>query len=151
MTLNSSDKLFGKPKGPPDTLERSNTNVVEVMQRHGVRKIVIMQVMGTGDSYAELSFMMRQVMQRTVIGYLCEEHTNTDKMIRARGSRGEFEWVMLRPPMLKGVEKRPIRDMGDRGKGVGIMSSVSRGSVASFMVDAAETDRWNGRTPVIMN
>ena len=42
-----------------------------------------------------------------------------------------------------------MKQFGNEGKGVGWF--VSRKSVAAFLLDAVEENRWDGQTPVISN
>lgn len=79
------------------------------------------------------------------------DHGMVEEVMRDSG----LKWVLPRPVMLSEGEKKEIRDCGDDGdaKGMGIMPSVSRRSVAAFLLDVAEDEsgKWVGRTPVIMN
>jgi hypothetical protein len=55
--------------------------------------------------------------------------------------------------MLSDGEKKDVRDLGDDGdaKGMGLMPSVGKKSVAAFLLDVEEDESGNrtGRTPVI--
>lgn len=55
--------------------------------------------------------------------------------------------------MLSDGEKKDVRDFGDDGdaKGMGLMPSVGKKSVAAFLLDVEEDESGNrnGRTPVI--
>ena len=66
-----------------------------------------------------------------------------------------LKWTLPRPVMLSEGEKKDVRDCGDAGdaKGMGIMPTVSRKSVANFLLDVAEdeSEKWVGRTPVILD
>ena len=44
-----------------------------------------------------------------------------------------------------------IKQWGDQGKGVSAFASISRAGVARFLVDAVESNEWDGKTPVISN
>jgi len=121
------------------------------MKAHNVKKIVVMHAMGVGDSYGSLNFLMRLVVSNSAMGGQFKDHDETDKMIRREGADGSLQWVMVRPSMLKGDDKLPIKELGDQGAQASFMPSCSRASVASFMVDAAESDKWDGHTPVIVN
>jgi hypothetical protein len=48
-----------------------------------------------------------------------------------------------------GVEE--VREWVSDGKGVPMMAAITRGSVARFLVEAAEKDVWDGGAPVISN
>ena len=77
-----------------------------------------------------------------------EDHAAVDKEMKQYG----VDYVLVRPVMLKEGERKPIAFFGDVGaKGVGLTSSITRKSVAGFLVDAAERGDWNRSTPVIAN
>ena len=130
LSATASDNPFAAPIAPPDTLERSNRNVITAMKAHGVRKIVIMHAQGVGDSYPEASFLTRLLASKTQMRHQFKDHGNTDKLVRAEAHGGALRWTMVRPPMLKGMEKLPVKDMGDQSKGAGLIPSCSRGSAA---------------------
>jgi hypothetical protein len=60
-------------------------------------------------------------------------------------------FVMVRPAMLTEGMSAKVRVFGDDGKGVAWMPKISRSTVAGFMVDAADEDTYDGRSPVITN
>jgi hypothetical protein len=76
-----------------------------------------------------------------------KDHDRVDAETKESG----LNFVMVRPAMLKDTETLPIKDLEDDGKLGSFMPSCSRKSVAKFLVDAAERDTWDGRTPVICN
>ena len=76
-----------------------------------------------------------------------EDHNLVDKAVKGSG----LNFVMVRSAMLKGEEAAAVMDLGDDGEKAGMMPSVSRKSVAGFLLDAAEQSTWDARTPVISN
>lgn len=76
-----------------------------------------------------------------------EDHNLVDEEIKKSGVR----FVLVRPAMLRGEEAMEIKFHSDCGEGAKFMPSISRKSVAVFLLDAAERDTWNGSTPVISN
>lgn len=117
------------------------------MKAHGVQKIVIMSAFGVGDSFLNLNFLMRPVIKHTNMASQFEDHRLVDEKTRPSG----LDWVMVRPAMLTEKEATPVKDLGDTGEqcGGGFMPSISRAGVAKFLVEAAESEKWDNRTPVI--
>ena len=63
----------------------------------------------------------------------------------------DIEYVLVRPTRLTNGDKAPLRFYGDDGVGMGVLSSISRVSVAGLLVDAVEKNTWDRTTPVISN
>jgi hypothetical protein len=150
VTLNApreSDSPFAKPTVGPRFMADALAHIRVSMETHGIRRIVVMSAFGVGDSFSSLNFLMKPVIKCTNMSYQFGDHALVDEELRASG----LEWVLVRPAMLKGEKTLPIKDLGDRGQQAGFMPSISRTSVAKFLVDAAEKDDWVRRSPVISN
>jgi uncharacterized protein YbjT (DUF2867 family) len=127
-----------------DTIE----NVIALSRDESrVVKLVVMSMFGAGDSMGNLMFLMRWIMRSSNMDVTVEDHNLVDKVVKASG----LNFVMVRSAMLKGEEVAPLKELGDEGEKAGMMPSVSRRSVAGFLVDAVEQDKWDGRTPVVAN
>jgi len=149
-TLNApraSDSPFAKPIAPPRFMADAIANICEVMKANGVTKIIIMSAFGVGDSFQNLNFLMKPIISYTNMAKQFNDHNLVDSEIRKSG----LDWTLVRPAMLNGEEALPVKIMESDGKGAGFMPSVSRESVAVFMVQAAETSEWINKSPVIYN
>lgn len=125
----------------------SNANVVTAMKEYGVQKVVIMQAFGVGASWPNMSCLLRGLMSKTNMSYQYEDHNMTDREVRASG----VTYVMVRPSRLVETDVMTVSEWPHDGKGVPLMASASRKSVACFLVDAAEESRWDNTAPVITN
>jgi len=151
VTMNApraADSPFAKSISPPRLMADSVANCTRAMQANGIPKIVVMQAFGVGTSFKNLNFLMRLVISKSEMGKQFEDHNDVDRELReVKG----IDWVMVRPAMLKGEGPLPIKEIGDAGEDGCFMPQCSRESVANFICDAAESSKWNGRTPVICN
>lgn len=125
----------------------ANTNLIRVMKRHGIRKIVTMSAFGVGDSFRNLNFLMRLTIRKTNMSAQFQDHDDVDKLLK----QSDVDYVLVRPAMLKGDVALPVRHIGDQGQESTFMPSISRASVADFVIIAAEAQNWGRRTPVIYN
>jgi hypothetical protein len=149
-TLNApreTNSPFSKPIAPPRFMADSVANVRKAMTRHGIKKLVVMSAFGVGDSFKGLNFLMRPVIKYTNMAVQFQDHDLVDAETKESG----LDWVMIRPAMLKGEEALPVKVLSNTGKEGSFMPSISRASVAVFLVNAAEKSTWNGATPVICN
>ena len=125
----------------------SHVNIVRAMKKHGVRKIVTMAAFGVGNSFPNMHLLLRWTVKYSNMSYQFEDHGQVDKEIKASG----LDYVLARPTMLAEGDVKPIKERGDLGQGVGLTEKITRKSVAVFLVDAAERDQWNRKTPVLTN
>lgn len=119
-----------------------------------VRKLVVLNAQGTGSSLAGATHLHRAMFH--LLGGLrrqLEDHNAVDALVRAAAAErpGELDFVLARPVMVVDGDAAPVRDWGDDGRGSGLLPRITGRSVARFMVEAAEGDEFNGRSPVITN
>lgn len=150
VTLNApreSDNPFAKSISPARLMADSVANVRELMQSQGIKKLVIMSAFGVGDSFQNLNFLMKLVISYTNMSAQYHDHNLVDEETRD----SQLDWVLVRPVMLKGEEALPVKELGNTGKGASFMPSISRASVAKFLVNAVESNKWNRKSSVICN
>lgn len=143
----ASDSPFAAPISPPRLMADSNANVVTVMKEFQVSKIVILQAFGVGDSWDNMPCLMKVLMSKSNMSYQYTDHNHTDREVRASG----VTYVMVRPSRLVETDVMEVREWPNNGKGVPLMGSASRKSVASFLVDVTVQTKWDNSAPVITN
>lgn len=149
-TLNAkraSDNPFAKPIAPPRFMADCLANVRAVMADNGVKRIVIMSAFGVGTSYSNLNFLMRPVVKYSSMAVSFADHGFVEEETKKAG----LEWTVVKPAMLREGEKMVVKDLGEDGERAGWLPSVTRESVARFMVVVVEGGEWVGRSVVISN
>jgi hypothetical protein len=150
VTLNApraSDSPFAAPIVPPRFMADSNANVVTAMKEFGVKKVVILQAFGVGNSWTNMHCLLQVLMKKSSMIHQYDDHNHTDREVRASG----VNFVMVRPSRLVETDAQNLKVWPHDGKGVPMMASTSRASVARWLVDAAETTEWDNTAPVITN
>ncbi|CRK30228.1 hypothetical protein HYQ45_009170 [Verticillium longisporum] len=156
VTMNArrvSDSPFAAPdlvNSPPRLMADSVRNAISAMReaRPPVRKIVVMSAVGTGSSMSNVNFLMRLTFAYTNMRFSREDHDAVDRELRAAQ---DISFVEVRPWLLTDGDAAEVKVYGDDGSGAGFMPKISRASVARFMIEAAETSKYDGRAPVITN
>lgn len=143
----ASDSPFAAPISPPRLMADSTANVVAVMKEFQVSKIVILQAFGVGASWDKMPCLMKALMSKSNMSYQYEDHNHTDREVRESG----ITYVMVRPSRLVETDAIAVREWPNDGKGVSLMGTASRKSVASFLVDATVQTKWDNSAPVITN
>ena len=149
VTLNAvraSDSPFAKSISPPRLLADSHANLVAAMQNYPeIRKIVTMSAWGVAESIRETPWLFRLLIRKSNMAVQFEDHDMTDREMKESG----VNFVLVRPVRLAEGEKKAVKVHGNTGKGLGLMASISRKSVAGFLVDCAQVANWDRRTPVV--
>ncbi|KAJ5636662.1 TrkA-N domain dehydrogenase [Penicillium longicatenatum] len=143
----ASDSPFAAPISPPRLMADCNANVVAAMKEFGVPKVVILQAFGVGASWSNMPFMLRLLMGKSNMRHQYEDHNHTDREVRASG----VSFVLVRPSRLVDSDVLEVHEWPEDGKGVSLMASAGRKSVAHFLVDAATESKWDNTAPVITN
>jgi hypothetical protein len=123
-------------------------NILSAMSEFSVRKIVIMQAFGVGESWGNMNCMLQLLMRKSNMILQYEDHGGVEGVVKGEKGRG-VEYVLVRPCRLVESEEGKVKVWAEHGKGVPLMASASRVGVAGFLVDAVEGSEWNGMEPVI--
>jgi hypothetical protein len=153
-SVRKSDSPFSPSISPPRLMADTHKNVVTLMKKHKVERVVTLQAFGTGDSRKEVFAPMRWVMECSPMSVGMRDHEMVDqemKLVMKEQTGKEIKWTGIRACMLSDGEKKEVTSWGNSGKGVGLVPSVSRRSVAGFLVDVVEdgSTKWVGETPVV--
>lgn len=143
----TSDNPFAKPISPPTLMYDSHLAAIEGMKKHSTRKIVTLQALGVGDSFPNLFWLVRLLIRYSNMGIAFKDHELVEDAVKISG----LNYVLARPIRLVDGPAAPIHEYGNKGDGIGSFNTITKESVARFLLDAAEKDDWNGSTPVISN
>ena len=143
----ASGSPFAAVIAPPRLMADSHANLVKAMKDYGIRKIVTMAAFGTAESLPYMTFLMRWLIKGSNLSYSYTDHNMVDKEMKESG----MDYVLARPTRLTIGAAEPVKCYGNYGEGMGAMQSISRASVAVFLVDAVENNTWDRSTPVIAN
>ena len=140
-----SGNPFSATTSPPRYMVDCIKNALASGKAHGMKKVVAVSMFGAGESIKNLNVLMRSIMNWSNMKQTVEDHNLVDQVVK----QSELPFVLLRPTMLKGDQMTEVKDLGDNGEKVSFWPSISPHMVVSFLVDAVESDTWDGRTPVL--
>ncbi|MEM1117379.1 MAG: NAD(P)H-binding protein [Bacteroidota bacterium] len=128
---------------PPDLTERVARQMVEVLPRHGVRRVVAISAGGVGESRGRTNALMRGVIASSNVGVAYRDLERMEATLAA----SDLDWMAVRPTTLtNGLPTGRAR----RVERYGLLSRIARADVAAFMLDAIEADApFADRTPMI--
>ncbi|KAM0251729.1 hypothetical protein ACHAQJ_008004 [Trichoderma viride] len=136
------------PDTPPDLLTSTAQILLSAIANTPFDrppKIVVNSLLGARESMDSMLWPLRLVLNHSTMKIAIRDHNNMDKLIRDSGAT----FVFARPARLTEGPAEKARVWPDDGQGCGWNPAVSRASLAEWMVRAAETNEWDGRSPVL--
>ena len=132
------------PRRASTLLSRGTKNLVEAMGQHGVRRLVCVTILGTGDSGRRHGSLFYRFF---VLGFfvrpMLEDKERQEELIR----RSRLEWTIVRPPRYTDKpasgDYRVIADGGDR------VGRIGRADLANFMLDQLDDHSYVRKAVVV--
>lgn len=123
-------------KANPTYFSQGTGYAVDAMKAHGVRRLVVLSALGTGESRKLVNFFFDKVVISFILKVPFEDHERQEKLVRESG----LDWVIARPTRLTGgpARKRYVQKTALEP----VPLAISRADVADFLVTAAEADTW---------
>ncbi|NMO13678.1 NAD(P)H-binding protein [Pyxidicoccus fallax] len=131
-------RLRGSAGTPLDVRSAGTRNVIAAMRKHGVRKLVVQTTYGVGETKGRLPLSWKLIFALL----LQPQIRDTERQEREVRESG-LDWVLAQPVGLTDDAKEEVFP-SPVGEARGM--SVSRRSVGRFLVEAAESARYIGRS-----
>jgi putative NADH-flavin reductase len=120
---------------------QATENIVNGMRQHGVRRLVAVTGLGTGDSKKRTWWLARLIMKLFVN---LEDKERQEELIRASG----LDWIVVRPSLLTNEPHTGTYRVGPDVTH-GIASKIARADLAEFMLEQLTDDTYIHQTPAI--
>jgi len=119
-------------------------NIIDAMQVEGVRRLIVISMMGLGESRAQAPFWYKYLLMTTFL------HGSTaDKaLMEGEVSASGLDYLIARPPILKDDPATgSVTVLGSGATG----HAITRADLANFLVDQLEADDHLGRAVTVVN
>ncbi|MBD77798.1 MAG: hypothetical protein CL840_02500 [Crocinitomicaceae bacterium] len=141
-----SDFPWSKVITPTNLLEVSMDNIVSSMQKQNIKRVLTVSAWGVGNSYKELDFMFRFLINQTNVGTAYQAHEEQEEILR----NSITDWTAIRPVGLgNGTIHQNIRVSINGNKK--LRMGISRKEVAKFMLDIVDDEEYFKTCPSISN
>ena len=139
------DTLGGKKPFLKTDLESSAARVVlAAMKDAGAKRLVVVSVLGAGDSGKQSPFWYEHLFLPTFLHGALPDKNAMEAEVKASG----VEWVLARPPILTDdAATGSIKVMAEDE----VAHKITRGDLAQFLVDQLTSDAHLGEAVVIAN
>jgi putative NADH-flavin reductase len=124
---------------PSNILAKGTRNIVNAMEKHGVRRLVCETSLGVGDSFARLGVYYTLFVYPVVMPFYWFDKEEQEKVVK----KSKLEWVIVRPGQLTNGRKRGQYHHGPKVGNYLWSVSISRADVADFMLNQT------GETPYL--
>jgi uncharacterized protein YbjT (DUF2867 family) len=135
ITASSTGGLGGF-KANPNYFSQGTGYAVEAMKTHGVRRLVILGALGTGESRRLMNVFLRTLLISFLLKGPYADHERQETLVKESG----LDWIIARPGRLTDgpAQKKYVKTSAIEP----VPSSISRADVADFLVTATEVDTW---------
>ena len=139
------DAIGGKtPYKTTDLESGAAQNIIAAMQSEGVRRLIVISMLGVGDSAEQTPFWYEHLLKPTFLHGATKDKTAMESEVSSSG----LEFVIARPPILTDDAAtgsvKVVRE-GEKGH------KITRADLAQFLVDQLSNDQYLGQAVVIAN
>jgi putative NADH-flavin reductase len=126
-----------------DLIANSMRCIVPAMERHGVRRLILMSAFGVGDSRRDAPLLPR-IMYRLMLRDIFADKLAGERLVRA----SRLEWTTVYPVLLTDGPRTGDYRVGERLELSGL-PKISRADVAEFMLKELYDGAYLKRVVVI--
>lgn len=121
----------------------SARNIIDAMRAERVPRLIVVSMMGLGESRAQAPFWYKYLLMPTFLRGSTPDKAGMENLVQASG----LEYVIARPPILKDeVATGNVRVL-EGGTG----HAITRGDLAQFLVAQLKSDAYVRRAVTVVN
>ena len=117
------------------------------MKKNGVKRIIVMGVLGAGESKAKMPYIFKLVVNYSNLKYAFDDHTRQEELL----TKSDREWTVIRLPMLteeEGEKDIIVKKLNDDTK---LNRKINRESVSRFILNILNDSNYNKSIVAISN
>ncbi len=130
-------------KENPHYFSQGTAYVIEAMKKHGVKRLVVLSALGTGDSRQVAGFFVNTLLVGWLLKAPYEDHERQEAQVMG----SSLDWVIARPGRL--TDGPALKNYVTETQIKPVPKAISRADVADFLVRAAGEDTWLGKAVLI--
>lgn len=131
--------------GPSTELSDGTRNIIDVMERSNVKRLIFETTVGVGDSREHLSWFARLFFFPLVIKNIVADKEIQERLIK----ESSLNWTIVRPGRLTNGPRVGRYREGEQINADAHSRSISRADVAEFMLRQLIDDRYHHKTPAV--
>lgn len=127
-----------------DMETRAARTIVDAMQAQGVRRLIVISMLGVGDSKKQAPFWYERLLLPTYLRGAAKDKAGMESNVSASG----LDFVIVRPPVLTSSEATGTTTVLE---GDTTAHKITRADLAQFLVDQLRSDTYLGRIVTVAN
>ena len=119
-------------------------NIVDGMQAGGAKRLVVVSMMGVGDSKEQAPFWYEHILLPLFLSGADKDKTGMEAEVKSSG----LEFVIARPPLLldePATQQVKVLKVAEKGH------KITREDLAQFLVDQLGATEWLGQAVTVVN
>ena len=127
------------------TLETTSaTNIVNAMKSKGVKRLVVVSMLGLGQSRTQAPWWYKHLLMTTFLRGSTKDKNNKEAVVKNSG----LDYILVRPPILKdGPATGSIKVLGLNAIG----HAITRADLANFLVAQLKSDDHLRKAVTVVN
>lgn len=118
-------------------------NIVQAMEKHGVKRLICQSTLGTGDSWQNLNFFWKYLMFSLVLRHVFKDHVIQESIVK----KSSLDWTIVRPAAFTDEPETEFYQSGFSAAERQLTLKIPRANVASFMLQQVDDDQYMYQTP----
>ena len=137
---------LGMPPMDKSNLRANGTqNIIQAMQKTGVKRFICQSSDGVGDSHDRLPFLMKYLIVPFMLRRAFADHEIQENHIK----ESQLDWIIVRPAALTDGERTGSYQHGFKADNKTVTNKVSRADTADFMLTQLADNNYLHKTPCI--
>lgn len=140
-----SDSPWAKLRSPKDMISRSMQNVISTVRENDNKRVIVMGVLGAGESRKKLPLILKLVLSTSNLKYAFDDHTRQEELL----VKSDTDWTVIRLPMLTEEEGEREIKIKRTNDDTTLNRKVNRESVARFILNILKNEGYYKRIVAI--
>ena len=137
--------VLGAGMGRTNLRTEGTRQIVEAMERTGVRRLVTTSIFGLGNSAQKLPLPWKLVIKPLILRNAYRDHAGQEAVVAA----SNLDWTITRPVSLRDWDPTGQYQHGSPEAMNGITLKIALIDLARFTLDQLTSDRYLNQTPAI--
>jgi len=131
ITLGSGNTLSGRVRS------EGTKQIIDAMERYGVKRLVCQTTLGAGDSWSNLNFFWKRIMFGVLLRPVFEDHERQEQLVKA----SNLDWTIVRPSAFTNATPTGALKVDISPNQRGLALKISRTEVAEFLITSITESR----------
>ena len=131
ITLGSGRSRSGRVRS------EGTQQIIDAMQRYGVKRLVCQTTLGAGDSWSNLNFFWKRIMFGVLLRTVFEDHERQEQLVKA----SDLDWTIVRPSAFTNATPKGVLKVDISPDQRGLALKISRKEVADFLITSITESR----------